>query len=90
MNTPRSGPGRPRRGYLWVPPTAVKQRAIAVALVLAACAGPAADRRTFVEAHVARYRDEACGTHWSGNPVHAQCLAQLAWEAERAWSKGKR
>lgn len=43
-------------------------------------------RRAWTEAFVERFRDEACGMHWAGNPVYAPCIAQLRWEAERAYA----
>lgn len=61
---------------------------MAVALLLAtAPPPPGADalREAWAASYVARHRDEACGMHWSGNPVHPQCLAQLAHEGRLAF-----
>ena len=41
-------------------------------------------RLAWINAFVERFRDEACGMHWAGNPVYPPCIAQLRWEAERA------
>lgn len=43
-------------------------------------------RLAWIEAFVERFRDEACGMHWAGNPVYPACIAQLRWEAERAYA----
>jgi len=64
-------------------------RVALLALVLAAPAAaqtPAetAARLAWINAFVERFRDEACGMHWAGNPVYPPCIAQLRWEAERA------
>lgn len=56
---------------------------LAFAVTLAA----ADPREAFIAAHVARHREEACGTHWVGNPTHAACLAMLRREAEREWDR---
>jgi hypothetical protein len=42
----------------------------------------AAERGRFIESFAARYREEACGTHWVGNPSFADCMAALRREAE--------
>jgi hypothetical protein len=40
-------------------------------------------RRTqFIENFAAKYREEACGTHWVGNPSFADCMSALRREAE--------
>ena len=45
-------------------------------------ADAAAERGRFIESFAARYREEACGTHWVGNPSFADCMAALRREAE--------
>jgi len=50
------------------------------------CALPASSdtqdaRNKLIEAHVAKYREEACGTHWVGNPSFTDCMAALRREA---------
>jgi hypothetical protein len=55
------------------------------ALLLASALLAAEPREAFIEAYVARHREEVCGTHWVGNPTHAACLAMLRREAERAF-----
>ena len=58
---------------------------LAVLVALPAAAETSAEaRRAWIDAFVERYRDEACGMHWAGNPVYPPCIAQLRWEAERA------
>ena len=64
-------------------------RVAMLALVLAAPAAAqtpaeAEARLAWINAFVERFRDEACGMHWAGNPVYPPCIAQLRWEAERA------
>jgi hypothetical protein len=64
-------------------------RAVLLLVTLPALAetGPQdAARRLWVEAFVERFRDEACGMHWAGNPVYPPCIAQLRWEAEREYA----
>lgn len=77
-------------------------RAASIALLLlvapaAAESGPGAARvtaeearRAWLDAFVERFRDEACGMHWAGNPVYPSCIAQLRWEAERAYATRRR
>lgn len=55
-------------------------------LLLAAGLTQAEARDAFIAAHVARHREEACGTHWVGNPSHAACLDMLRREAEALWA----
>jgi len=38
-------------------------------------------RNRLIEAHVAKYREEACGTHWVGNPSFIDCMTALRREA---------
>ncbi len=38
-------------------------------------------REQWIEAYVAKYREEACGTHWVGNPSFSDCMAALRREA---------
>jgi hypothetical protein len=38
-------------------------------------------RERWIEAYVAKYREEACGTHWVGNPSFTDCMAALRREA---------
>jgi len=68
-------------------------RAALLALLLAAPAAAEAPAQTeaetaarlaWIDSFVERFRDEACGMHWAGNPVYPPCIAQLRWEAERA------
>jgi hypothetical protein len=46
-----------------------------------------AERAAWIEAYVARWRDDACGTHWVGNPSFAACMAMLRREAEAAYRR---
>lgn len=58
---------------------------LALAAALAAAPAGGDPRAAFIAAHIARHREEVCGTHWVDNPTHAACLAMLRREAERLW-----
>ena len=66
------------------------RRALLVALLPAAARADDAEREAFIAAHLARYRDEVCGTHWVDNPTFAACMAMLRREAEAEWERRRR
>lgn len=63
------------------------RRALLLALLPAAACARDDEREAFIAAHLARYRDEVCGTHWVGNPSFAACMAMLRREAEAEWER---
>ena len=66
----------------------MRRAALLAALLLAPLTAAAeAEREAFIAAHLARYRDEVCGTHWVGNPSFAACMAMLRREAEAEWER---
>lgn len=66
----------------------MSRAALLAALLLAPLAAAAdPEREAFIAAHLARYRDEVCGTHWVGNPSFAACMAMLRREAEAEWER---
>jgi hypothetical protein len=66
----------------------MRRAALLATLLLAPLAAAAdAEREAFIAAHLARYRDELCGTHWVGNPSFAACMAMLRREAEAEWER---
>ncbi|MCS6930943.1 MAG: hypothetical protein NZM27_01875 [Acetobacteraceae bacterium] len=65
----------------------LRRRALLLALLPAAVDASEAERDAFIAAHLARYREEVCGTHWVGNPSFAACMAMLRREAEAEWER---
>lgn len=63
------------------------RRALLLALLPAVARAGDAERKAFITAHLARHRDEVCGTHWVGNPSFAACMAMLRREAEAEWER---
>lgn len=63
------------------------RRTLMLALLPAAARADDAEREAFIAAHLARYREEVCGTHWVGNPSFVACMAMLRREAEAAWER---
>lgn len=48
-----------------------------------------AERAAWIDAYVARFRDDACGYHWVDNPSFAACMASLRREAEAAYQRDR-